>query len=100
MALFGLPGVRDSGSQASLAAQVLAKMTGSLEAVRTFTADEIGVDHQSGDAPVTTRSRVYLAANGDGRVEDEHGKWMIIHNAALAPSGHWSAWTAALSPGR
>ena len=93
--LFGLPGVRDSGPQVSLAAQVLAKMSGSLGAVRSFTADDIGVDYQNGDAPVTSRSRVYLAANGDGRVEDEHGKWAVIHNAALG-----TQWTLERVDGR
>ncbi len=93
--LFGLPGVRDSGPQISLAAQVLAKMSGSLGAVRSFTADDIGVDYQNGDAPVTSRSRVYLAANGDGRVEDEHGKWAVIHNAALG-----TQWTLERVDGR
>ena len=93
--LFGVPGVRDSGPQVSLAAQVLAKMSGSLGAVRSFTADDIGVDYQNGDTPVTSRSRVYLAANGDGRVEDEHGKWAVIHNAALG-----TQWTLERVDGR
>jgi len=81
--LFGLPGMHDSGPQASLAAQMLAKMTSSLGTIRTFTADDIGVDYQNGDSPVTTRSRVYLTASGDGRVEDKHGKWAVVHNTAL-----------------
>ena len=93
--LFGLPGVHDSGPQASLAAQVLAKMTSSFGSVRTLAADEVGVDYQNGNSPVRTSSRVFLAANGDGRVEDERGRWAMIHNAELG-----TLWSLELTDGR
>ncbi len=82
VALFGLPGVRESGPQPSLAAQVLAKMTSSLGAVHSFEADEVGVDYQSGTA-VTSTSHIALTAGGDGRWDAGHGKASTIHNSAL-----------------
>ena len=82
VALFGLPGVRESGPQPSLAAQVLAKMTSSLGAVHSFEADEVGVDYQSGTA-VTSTSHIALTAGGDGRWDAGHGKAITIHNSAL-----------------
>ncbi len=80
--LFGLPGVHESGPQPSLAAQVLAKMTSSLGLVRSFEADEVSVDYQSGTA-VTSTNHITLTAAGDGRQDVEHGKWIDIHNNRL-----------------
>jgi len=93
--LFGVPGVHDSGPQVSLAAQVLSKMTSSFGTVRTLTADDVGVDYQNGGSPVTTRSRILLAANGDGRADDKHGTWATIRNTALG-----SLWSLERTGGR
>ena len=80
--LFGLPGVHDTGPQPSLAAQVLAKMTSSLGDVRSFEADEVTVDYREAGTPVTTTSHIILDSAGDGRMEAEDGKYIVIHNTA------------------
>ena len=81
--LFGLPGLRSTGPQPSLAAQVLARMTSSLAEVRSFESDEVTVDYKNDGSSVTRRGHVVLTAAGDGRQEYERGKWVTIHNNRL-----------------